>query len=68
MYWAESIRRGIEQPEFFPWNTGVSKDKIAKAYFLTEEGKPHRATQGVDHLLLCYKAVVGFPSPSKKLS
>jgi oligoribonuclease len=62
MHWAKSIEKGKTQPELFPWQTGVSKDKIAKACALSGEEKPHRAMKGVDHLLLCYKTVVGFPA------
>ncbi len=61
MYWNESIRLGGKKAARYPWITGVSKDKIAETYKLPKENKPHRAMQGVDHLLLCYKAVVGFP-------
>ncbi len=61
MYWAKSIEKGKTNPQCFPWLTGVSKDKIATASSLPGEGKPHRAMQGVDHLLLCYKTVVEFP-------
>ena len=43
-----------------PWESGLSKDKIAKAYSLPEEKKPHRAINGVSHLIECYAAVVGF--------
>lgn len=64
MYWAESIRLGKTVPERFPWNTGFSKDKIAAVHLLPSEEKPHRAMNGVKHLLLCYEAVVGFPSRS----
>ncbi len=60
MFWMESIRRGKTDSKFFPWNTGISKDRIAAAYQLKEEDKPHRAMNGVKHLILCYKAVVGF--------
>lgn len=59
MYWAESIRKGKENPSQLPWITGFSKDKIAAAYKLPAEIHPHRAMNGVDHLLLCYKTVVG---------
>ena len=41
--------------------SGLSKDKIAGAFALASEEKPHRARNGVNHLLLCYEAVVGFP-------
>jgi oligoribonuclease len=37
----------------------LSKDKIAKFYNLPPEEKPHRALRGVEHLIECYKAVVG---------
>jgi oligoribonuclease len=56
MYWAVSLKK-----ERLPWETGFSKDLIASVYQLPLEAKPHRAMNGVDHLLLCYKAVVGFP-------
>ena len=57
MYWAMHIHK-----EPFPWETGVSKDKISRAYNLDPEAKPHRAMNGVNHLLLCYEAVVGYPA------
>lgn len=60
MYWAESIRKGKEHPNLLPWITGFSKDKIAAAYKLPTEEHPHRAMNGVNHLLLCYQNVVGF--------
>ncbi|MBI2743439.1 MAG: 3'-5' exonuclease [Chlamydiales bacterium] len=64
MYWARSMEKGKSNPELFPWKTGVSKDKIAAASSLPGEGKPHRAMKGVEHLLLCYQTVVGFPGRS----
>lgn len=59
MYWARSIAKNEKGK--LPWETGLSKDKIAAANGLPTEEKPHRAMQGVCHLLLCYKMVVGFP-------
>lgn len=56
MYWATQIDRFPP-----PWETGVSKDKISKVYQIPSEEKPHRAINGVNHLILCYSAVVGFP-------
>lgn len=56
MYWAMHIQQGST-----PWENGVSKDKISAAYELPPEEKPHRAMNGVNHLILCYEAVVGFP-------
>ncbi len=61
MYWAEAIKNGKEGIAKYPWETGYSKDKIALAYNLPKEAHPHRAMNGVNHLLLCYKAVVGLP-------
>lgn len=63
MYWAEAIRHGKTNPKLYPWETGFSKDKIATAHHLPGESKPHRAMNGVNHLLLCYHAVIGFPCP-----
>ena len=59
MYWCYSIRR--KDPQMMPWHTGYSKDKIAAVFALPPESQPHRAMNGVEHLLLCYQAVVGFP-------
>ena len=61
MYWAMSMESAKEKKGPFPWETGLSKDMIASRYRLPTEGKPHRAMNGVAHLLLCYQAVVGFP-------
>jgi len=36
----------------------LAKDKIANAYSLPPEDKPHRAKQGVEHLVQCYQAVM----------
>ncbi len=60
MYWVQGLQKGKTSPEKLPWNTGFSKDKIAKAYALAPEKNPHRAMNGVDHLILCYEKVVGF--------
>lgn len=47
-----------------PWEAGLSKDNIASYYHLPAEKNPHRALNGVNHLLLCYTALLGFPSNS----
>lgn len=62
MYWSEAMKNGASGKGNFPWETGLSKDKIAISYSLPTEAHPHRAMNGVNHLLLCYKSVVGFPS------
>lgn len=61
MYWTESVKKGKENPNLFPWATGFSKDRIAASYKLPSEETPHRAMNGVNHLILCYRTVVGFP-------
>lgn len=64
MYWALSMNKAKQNLGPLPWETGFSKDLIAHQYQLPGEEKPHRAMNGVSHLLLCYKAVVGFPKNS----
>lgn len=61
MHWALSLQKARQKLGPFPWETGLSKDLIASHYKLPMEAKPHRAMNGVSHLLLCYEAVVGFP-------
>lgn len=62
MYFAASLLEKKKNPSVeYPWKTGLSKDLIAKLYNLPPENKPHRAMNGVDHLILCYKTVIGFP-------
>ncbi|MGE5196802.1 MAG: exonuclease domain-containing protein [Anaerolineae bacterium] len=61
MYWARTIDQAKFDPKWLPWKTGLSKDKIAAACHLPPENKPHRAINGVNHLILCYEAIVGFP-------
>lgn len=61
MYWAIAMQRSKHSSSPLPWETGLSKDLIASHYKLPAESKPHRAMNGVSHLLLCYEAVVGFP-------
>jgi len=56
MYWSRRILEGTKMENLF-----ISKDAIARYYGLAEEAKPHRAEAGVNHLVTCYRAVVGFP-------
>ncbi len=57
MYWARRLlidgkknKESLDQVLF-------SKDEIAKYYGLPKEDKPHRAMNGVNHLIECYLAV-----------
>ena len=56
MFWVSCLHGKLE-----PWKIGFSKDKIAAAYRLGPEAMPHRAMNGVDHLISCYQAVAGAP-------
>ena len=62
MFWTKSMQSASKGEGPYPWITGLSKDKIAQACLLPKENKPHRAMNGVNHLVLCYQAVVGFPA------
>ena len=62
MHWALTMKRARCEQGPLPWETGFSKDMIASFYKLPSESKPHRAMNGVEHLILCYQAVVGFPA------
>ena len=61
MYWALEIQKTRALEQDLPDQIWLSKDHIATNFDLPKELKPHRAMQGVDHLLLCYERVVGFP-------
>lgn len=61
MFWALELQKCKESKSPIPGELQLSKDSIAKACSLPPENRPHRAMQGVEHLLLCYRAVVGFP-------
>ncbi|MDX8430545.1 MAG: 3'-5' exonuclease [Candidatus Algichlamydia australiensis] len=61
MFWALQLQKG----EHLPWKTGFTKDKIAKFLGLGSEEHPHRAMNGVDHLLEIYRVAVGFPECTK---
>ena len=58
MFWALLLQKG----DVLPWKCGFTKDKIAKFIGLVSEEHPHRAMNGVDHLIEIYKQVVGFPN------
>ncbi|MBF8262375.1 MAG: hypothetical protein HW387_40 [Parachlamydiales bacterium] len=60
MFWAISMDKAKHGQGPPPWEIHFSKDAIAQHYHLPPEEKPHRAMNGVKHLLLCYQAVVGF--------
>jgi oligoribonuclease len=66
MFWSLSLKKAkVDDETTYPWEIGLSKDAIAKYCKLEGEKHPHRAINGVDHLLLCYKHLVGFPLQNK---
>lgn len=66
MHWALALYKKQEGKSLpFPWEVGLSKNKIAKYFSIPEEAKPHKAMNGVRHLFSCYEALVGFPSKAQ---
>ena len=61
MFFSISMKNYKDDKNFLPWEIGLSKDSIASFYKIPKEKKPHKAKNGVAHLLLCYKTIVGFP-------
>lgn len=60
MFWALHVKDQIGNHEAFPFEMNLSKNAIAQRFQLPIEQMPHSALNGVDHLLLCYRTVVGF--------
>jgi len=59
MYWSR-LMLSTKDPISLFQKINFSKDQIAAYFNLPAEVKPHRAMNGVEHLLLCYRSVVGF--------
>ncbi|GAB4193213.1 MAG: hypothetical protein Tsb0015_15880 [Simkaniaceae bacterium] len=61
MHWAVQIKEAQKKnAAALPWRIGISKNQISKWHAIPPENIPHRAMNGVDHLIACYQAVVGF--------
>lgn len=58
MFWALQIQRAIEQKLPLPERMSLSKNSIAAASGLPTESMPHRAINGVNHLIQCYLTVL----------
>lgn len=58
MYWAAQLLEGSEKIKRFK-ESDLTKNKIAKHYGLAPEEHPHRAMNGVNHLISCYEAIFG---------
>lgn len=60
MYWALQVKQLTGRQEPLPLEMNLSKNAIAEQFGLSIESSPHHALNGVDHLILCYRTVVGF--------
>lgn len=60
MYWALVVKTCRETNVELPREISLSKNAIAETMHLPVEPHPHLAKNGVDHLILCYRHVVGF--------
>lgn len=58
MFWAFQEAEHLKKQQKAPWEIGISKNKIARFLGLQEEKAPHRALQGVEHLIACYFALL----------
>lgn len=58
MYWVVVAQKMTMQGLPFPEQMSLSKNDIAREYNLPSEHEPHQALNGVDHLILCYQAVL----------
>ncbi|TXI40269.1 MAG: 3'-5' exonuclease [Nitrosomonas sp.] len=59
MYWAFKMRAIRDHDNIWPESISLSKDSIAREFRIGEEARPHRAMNGVEHLIRCYRTVVG---------
>ena len=59
MNWALEAR-AVSRGERAPYDIPMSKDGIASSHGIAPEMKPHRAMNGVNHLLAIYTGIVGF--------
>lgn len=58
MYWALQIQNKMKQNAPLPEQMSLSKNSIALSSGLPAESSPHRAMNGVNHLIQCYLAVL----------
>jgi oligoribonuclease len=63
MHWALALDAANKEGSGFPKNIPLSKDSIALAHKLPTEAKPHKAMNGVDHLLMLYSHIVAHATP-----
>jgi DNA polymerase-3 subunit epsilon/oligoribonuclease len=61
MYWANIIKECKIEKKMFPIKLNLSKNAIAEDMGLVPEASPHKAMNGVKHLIECYNAVLNKP-------
>lgn len=64
MYWATCVREDQKKASLMK-EKELSKNAIARHFGLPEEERPHRAMNGVRHLMACYQAL--FSEPAKRV-
>lgn len=58
MYWTKLVQNTLTHQQKLPEKMSLSKDSIALAVGLPRESNPHRAINGVEHLIQCYLTVL----------
>ncbi|MBN9379067.1 MAG: DNA polymerase III subunit epsilon [Chlamydiales bacterium 38-26] len=58
MYWTKQLQKALRDKKSLPQRMNLSKNAIALASGLPVEASPHRAINGVDHLIQCYLTVL----------
>lgn len=58
MYWAKLVQQSMDKKQPLPEKMSLSKNSIAQIAGLSCESSPHRAMNGVDHLIQCYFTVL----------
>lgn len=67
MFFASEMIK-INSGEIEPYNILCGKDAIAEKLGLPPEEVPHRAMNGVDHMLLIYRHIIGYPTKIEKVA
>lgn len=60
MFWALFVQSIHQNQQDYPEELNLSKNAIAALFGLPIETHPHSAINGVNHLILCYRTVIGF--------
>lgn len=57
MHWALLLQQCNKENRKIPSSLSLSKNEIAQKHGIPPEEIPHRAMNGVDHLIACYEAI-----------